>query len=57
MESERTDQNLRNGPLKADPEGTPDTQDPKTKGTAYHKDLKDLEDEPGENREEAPGKP
>jgi hypothetical protein len=57
MESERTDQNLRNGPLKADPEGTPDTQDPKTKGTAYHKDLKDLEDEPDENREEAPGKP
>lgn len=54
MESDRTEQNLRNGPLKADPEGDPDTQDPKSKGAAYHKELGD---EPDGNREEAPGEP
>lgn len=54
MESERTGQDLPNGPLQADPEPDPDTQDPKTKGTAYPKFL---EDEPDEAAEPAPEKP
>lgn len=48
MESERTEQNLRNGPFQADPEGTPDTQDPKTKGATYPVELPDEPDEAGE---------
>ena len=55
MESERTDQDLRNGPFQSDPEGTPDTQDPKTKGTAYRKTLEEEPDEAG--GETVPDKP
>jgi hypothetical protein len=54
MESERTDQDLRNKPLQADPETDPDTQDPKTKGTTYPMIL---EEEPDEAGETEPGKP
>ena len=57
MESERTDQDPRNGPLHADPEPEPDLKDPTTKGGAYHKTLEDEPDDAGATGDTEPGEP
>jgi hypothetical protein len=52
MESERTGQDVHEGPLHADPEPEPDLKDPTTKGAAYRKTLEeepDGEPEPDES--------